>query len=132
MLHIGSHAQILTRLRLREPILTLDIVAFLLIGIERGVDQRQMRVVGEMACDVQRTEICAEQVLLPSVEIHAERLHILHRTELRLTVLRIKLIMIIGNITNQLDTPSLVGLIGEVGLVIEEVRLILTLRLHGS
>ena len=40
--------------------------------------------------------------------------------------------MVISDITNQLNAPPLVGLVGEVGLVIQEVRLVFTLRLHCS
>ena len=72
MLHIGTHAQVLTRLGLSKPVLTLNVVPFLLIGVERGVYQRQMGVVGDMTGDIQSTEIRAEEVLLPSVEIDAE------------------------------------------------------------
>ena len=63
------------------------VVGLLLFGREGGTQQGDGGLVCKVAGDAQRAEIGAEQVLLLAVEVDLEVLHVLHRTEVGLTVL---------------------------------------------
>lgn len=132
MLHIGAHTKILACLRLGKPVLPLYVILFLLVGMKRRRRKCQPCILAETARNAQRAEIRSEQVFFASVEIHLERLYILHCAETRLTILRIKIIMALGNVAHQLYFPSAVGFIRQVRLIVKKVRTIFSLGLKSA
>lgn len=77
------------------------------------------------------SEKCLEPVFLLSVEIHLEGLGVLQRTKRCLAVFRLELIVVVGDVAYKLKEPSLRRLVGQVGLIVQERRLVLSLRVGG-
>ena len=67
-----------------------------------------------------------------SVKIHLETLHILHRSKGGLSVFGLKVVMVVGYVAYEVEFPSLVGSITQIGLVVEVFGLVLTLGFHRS
>ena len=132
VLHIGAHTEVLTGFCLCEPVLSLNVVGFLLLGIEGRRDEREVGVLGQVSGDVERAKEGAEQVALPTVEIDAEGLHVLHRAKLGLAVFGLEVVVVVRNVADEVDGPALVGLPGQVGLVVEEVRIVFALGLQRA
>ena len=83
-----------------------------------------------MACDAHGAEEGAEEVFLLSVEVDAEGPHVFLRSELGLAVLGCEVVVVVGDVADEVDGPPLVGFEAEVGLVVEEVGLVLALGLE--
>ena len=132
MFHISTHAEVLARLRLCQPILSLDVVFLLFVGAERRSNKAQACVVGDVSGDVCRSEISAEHILLVAVEVDAERLYVFHRSELRFSVDGLEVVVVDGDVAKHLYRPPLVGLPREVSLIVEEVGVVFTLGIHGT
>ena len=118
MQEVGSNAEIFACFRLREPILSLNVVLFLLLCRECWCQYGDRSAVGDVAPNAQCSEICSEKVFLLSVEIDAEWLYILQCAELSFTVFRFKVVVVVGNVAYKIDRPSPVGFIIKIGLVI--------------
>ena len=132
MFKIGSYTQVLRGLGLVEPVLSLDIIFLLFLGIEGTTQQRDAGVVGDVACDAEGSEVGEEAVFFLSVKEHLEALHVLHRSESGLAVGWLEVVMIIRDVADEVQFPALVGLIAQICLVVEIVWLILALGLHGA
>ena len=132
MLKVGANTQILTRLGLVEPVLALNVVFLLFLGIEGTSYQRQVGLRTEVARDAKSSEVGDEAVFLVSVKIHLETLHILHRSKGGLSVFGLKVVMVVGYVAYEVEFPSLVGSITQIGLVVEVFGLVLTLGFHRS
>ena len=83
MLHIGTHSQVLAGVGVVEPVLSLYVIGLLLLAVERRCKQRHfgLTLCAEHAADGQVAEEGSEYVLLLTVEIYLERLHVLHCAE---------------------------------------------------
>ena len=126
--HIGSHSQLVVAVGLVEPVLTLDVVGLAFLGRECRESQREVRPIVEASREFRRTEYRAEEVLLLTVEVHAERLYVLHRSEARLAVLRHKVVVVLGDVSNHVECPVAGRRPREIGLIVEEAGTIFTLR----
>ena len=85
-----------------------------------------------MAGDAQRAEISKETILLLTVKIDTEILHVSLRTESGFAVFWLKVIVIVRDIANEIYLPILCGLIGQVSLVIQKVGPVFTMGIHAS
>ena len=132
VLEVGAHAEVLGCLSLREPVLPLYVVLLTLTGGECRAEERHRGGVAPVACDAHRAEISPEAVLLLTVEIDFERLHVLERAEGSLAALRLESIMVVRDVADDVKAPQLVGPPVEVGLVVEEVWFVLTVGLHRT
>ena len=110
--------------------MSLDVVAFLLLGLEGRTQECDARGVAEVARDAQGTKESAENILLLSVKIDAEGLDILHRTERGLAVFGLEVVVVVGDVAYEVDAPPLVGPPVEIGLIVEKVGLVLTVGLQ--
>ena len=63
-----------------------------------------------MACDGERTKVSAEEILLLSIEVNTELLHILQCSEVRLTVFWLEVIVVVRYISYKVYLPTLAGL----------------------
>ena len=98
------------------------VVGLLLLGVEGGGKEADAGLLGKYTTQPYRAEQRAEDILLLTVEVDLERLHVLHSAKRRLTVRRTEVIVVFRNITYQVQRPALVGLVGDIGLVVQEVR----------
>ena len=85
-----------------------------------------------MARDAHRAEISPEAVLLLTVEIDFERLHVFERAEGSLAALGLESIVVVRDVADDVEAPQLVGPPVEIGLVVEEVWFVLTVGLHRA
>ena len=120
-----AHAQALSAVGLRQPVLALNVEPFLLTRGVGRCEQRQMGVRGEVARDGEVAKIGAEEVFLPTVEVHHERHHVLLCTVVGGAVMGCEVIVVVGDVSDEVDGPALVGLVAQVGLVVEERRVVL-------
>ena len=132
MFEIGSNAQIFRGFCLVKPVLSLNVVFLLFLTIEGTSQNRKTGLVGNVAGDAERTEVGEETVFLLSVKIDSETLYVLLGSECCLSVVRKKVVMVVGDISDEIYLPSLVGTIAQVCLVVEEIRLVLGLCVGGS
>ncbi len=132
MLHVCSYTEVYICLCIVKPILPLCIVCLLFLGIKCRCQQRHCSTVAKMARDAQCTEICAEDVLLLTVKVYSERLHVLHRSERRLAIGRLEVVVIFRYVTDKIHRPPTVRFITEIRLVIKEVGLILAFCLQRT
>ena len=132
MFHIGAHAEVLVGFGLVEPILPLDVIAFLLVGVECRGDERELGLVVELVGDVERSEEGGEHILLPTVEIHLERLDALHGAKLGFAVFGIEVVAAVRDVADEGDVPPLGGAVGEECLVVEEFGVILAVGVEGG
>ena len=132
VLHVSAHTKVFACLGLRQPILPLYVVFFLLVGMECRCRKRYIGALAELTGYAQRTEIRAEQVFLASVKVNAEQLYVLHRTETRLAVFGEKVVMAFRHISHQLYFPPAVGLVRQVSLVVKEVGTVFSLGLKRA
>ena len=132
MFEIGSNAQIFRGFCLVKPVLSLNVVFLLFLTIEGTSQNRKTGLVGNVAGDAERTEVGEETVFLLSVKIDSETLYVLLGSECCLSVVRNKVVMVVGDISDEIYLPSLVGTIAQVCLVVEEIRLVLGLCVGGS
>ena len=132
MLKVGAHTEVLRGFRLVEPVLSLDVVLLLLLGVEGATEERNVRLVGDVAGDAQGAEVGEEAVFLVTIEIDTETLHVLLCSEGRLTVFRREVVMVVRDVADEIYLPSLVGRITQIGLIIQEVWLVFTLCVGGS
>ena len=132
VLHIGSHTQLLLCLCVVQPVLSLDVVGLLFLGVESGVEQAHLAVLREVARQSGGGEECAEDIALLTVKIHLEGLHVLHGAKRCLAVCGLEVIVVFRDVANDVQRPALVGLIGDIGLVVEEVRAVFTFRLQRA
>ena len=63
-----------------------------------------------MACDGERTKVSAEEILLLSIEVNTELLHILQCPEVRFTVFWLEVIVIVRYISYKVYLPTLARL----------------------
>lgn len=132
MFEIGSNTQILRGFCLVEPVLSLNIVFLLFFAIEGTSQDRKTGLVGDVAGDAECTEVGEETVFFLSVEIDSETLYVLLGSECCLSVVGNKVVMVVGDISDEIYLPSLVGTIAQVCLVVEEIRLVFGLCIGGS
>ena len=133
VLHVRAHAEVLRCLRLRQPVLSLDVVALLLFCPESRSEERDARlVVLEFMRYGHGTEIGAEEVLLLTVEINAETAHVLERSEPCLAVLGFEIIVVLRYVSDEVDLPVCLWPPAEICLIVKEIRPVLTLRLQRS
>ena len=128
VLHICSHAEVLARLRVVQPVLACDVVGFFLLGVEGGCQELDFGRVSERTCDGGG----AEHILLLSVEIDLERFRVGDGTEGGLTRLWREVVMILRDVSDQFYLPSLVGSVSDKCLIIKEIRLILSTCFEGA
>ena len=132
MFHVGSHAEVLAGLRLCEPVLSLNVVGLLFASLECRAYERELRFLSEVASDAQRAEECAEEVFLFAVEIHLERLDILHRSEVCLSVFWLEVVVVVRDVPDEVDGPSLIWLVTQICLVVYECRVVFSLCLERA
>ena len=94
MLHIRTHPEVLRRLRLCEPVLSLDVITLLLLRCEGRSKEGKVGVSTQMACDRQRTKECSKEVTFLSIEIDTELLDVLKRSKVRFSVFWLKVITV--------------------------------------
>ena len=132
VLHVSADTQVLRRLRVVEPVLALNVVGLLLLGVEGRRQQFYCGGVAEVAGYGEGAEVGAEDVALLSVEVDLERLHVLHRAEVRLPVLGVEVVMVAGDVTDEVDGPAAAGRPAHVCLVVPEAGVVLARRLQGA
>ena len=132
VLHIGAYAQVVVGLGVGEPVLSLDVEGLLLLGVEGRCQQFQRGALVEFAGDGERAEIGAEDILLLTVKVDLERLHVLQRSEGGLAVGGLEVVVVFRDVADEVNGPSLVGMITQIGLIVEEVGLVFALGLQGS
>ena len=132
MLEIGSHAQVFRCFGLVEPVLSLNVVFLLFLGVEGTSQERETGVPGDVPGDAEGSEIGEEAVFLMSVEEYSETLHVLHRSERSFAVGRFEVVMIVRDISYEVYLPSLVGLIAQIGLIVKIIRLVFSLCLQRT
>ena len=132
VLHICSHAEILARLRVIQPVLSHDVVSLFLLGVEGGCEELDFGGVSERACDGGGAKIGTEHILLLSVEIDLERFRVGDGAEGGLTRLWREVVMILRDVSDQFYLPSLVGSVSDICLIIKEIRLILSTCFEGA
>ena len=119
--HIGSHTERLTRIGVVEPVLALYVVGFLLFCMEGGCQEFYLCGVAEGTGDTGGTKEGTEDIFFLTVEVDLKRLYIFHRTEGSLTVLGLEIEMILRDITDEVNGPSLVWCITDICLIIKEI-----------
>ena len=82
--------------------------------------------------DAEGTEERAEKVFFLSIEIDAERFDVLHGTEAGFPIFGFKVIVIVGNVSDKVDAPFRVGLITQIGLVVNKRRLVFAFGLKRT
>ena len=132
MLEEGTHTEVLAGLGLCEPVLPLYVVFLLFSRVECRRDERERRAVGQVMGDAEGTEERAEKVFFLSIEIDAERFDVLHGTEAGFPIFGFKVIVIVGNVSDKVDAPFRVGLITQIGLVVNKRRLVFAFGLKRT
>ena len=132
VLHVGTDAELLVAVRLVEPVLALDIVGLLLAVVEGGCGKADGTRFPKSACCPNGAEEGAELVFLLTVEIDFEGLHILQRAEVRLAVGRGEVVVVAVDIDDGVEGPVLRGCPSHIGLIVEEVGLVLALCLKAA
>ncbi len=79
-----------------------------------------------MTGDANSAEKGAEQILLLTVEIDLERLDICQCTKARLAVFGLEVVMVIRDISDEINCPSIIGFVTDICLIIKKVRMILS------
>ena len=132
VLHVGAHAQLLVPVRLVEPVLSLDVVGFLLPGAECRCREAHAACLACLAGEAEGAEEGAEEVALLSVEVYAEVLHVLHRAEAGLAAGGLEAVVVLADVGDGVHGPVLGGRPAGVGLVVQESRLVLALGLQAA
>ena len=127
MFHVCAHSEVLARFGLGEPVLSLYVVAFLLLGREGRGYERERGALGKLPGERERTEECAEHVFFVTVEVHLERLHVLHRAEIGLAVVWREVVVVLRDVAYEVYLPALAGRNAQVGLIVEEIGLVFAL-----
>ena len=130
VLHIGAYTQLLLRLCVVQPVLSLNVVGLLFLGVEGRVEQADFAVLREVARQSGSAKQRAEDVALLTVEVHLEGLHVLHRAKRCLAVCGLEVIVVFRDVADDVQRPPLVRLVSDVRLVVEEVGAIFAFRLH--
>ena len=131
MFHIGTDSQLLVAIRLVQPVLSLDVVGLFLTIAEERCGEAEGSF-AQHASSTNGSEECLELVFLLAVEIDLEALHVFQCSELGLAVGRLEVIVVSIDIDDSVECPILCGCPAEVSLVVEEVRLVLALRLETA
>ena len=80
--------------------------------------------------DAQRAEEGSEDVALLSVEVHLEGAHVLHGAKRGLAVAGLEVVVVLGDVADEVDGPALVGTERDVGLIVEEIGAVFSFRLQ--
>ena len=115
-----------------EPVLSLYVVGFLLAVVEGRCGKADGTRLPQSAGCPNGAEERLELVFFLSVEIDLEALDVLQCAELRLAVGRLEVVVVAVDIDDGVECPVLRGCPAQVSLVVEEVGLVLTLRLQAS
>ena len=111
MLHIRTHTEVFRRLRLCQPVLSLNVITLLLLRCESRCEEGEVGARTQMACDSQRTEEGTEEVFLLSIEVDTElSFTFSQRTEVCLTVFWLEVITVVRDVTDEVYLPTFVGL----------------------
>ena len=109
MFHISSNAQLFLCGRFVKPVFALYVVSLLFLRGERRCLQGQKSLWIEMSCECGCSEECFEVVFFLSVKVDLERFGVIEGAKFRFTVLRLEVVMIVGDIAHHVKAPSLVG-----------------------
>ena len=132
MFHIRPHSQLFARTGIVQPVLPLYVIGLAFLGGERRGTERQLRAFAQSPRQGERAEKRAEEILLLAVEVNREILHVLHRTELRRTVLRLEAVAVARNISDDVQRPVPRGRPRQIRLIIQKRRVILSRRLQRA
>ena len=125
VLKIGAHAQVFAGFGLRQPVLSLQVVGFLLFCVKGRPYERERCVFRKMACDVYRAKEGAKHIFLLAIKVNFKRFYVLHCSEAGFAVRGHKGVVVIRYVAHEGKAPALVGFIGKVGLIIDKARAIL-------
>ena len=132
VLEESADTKIFAGLGLCEPVLSLNVVAFLFVGLECRSNKRQLCVIAYLVCQSCRTEIGAEYILLLSVKIYTERLYVFACSESCLAVFGIEVVVVVRDVAQYVYLPTLVGLEREVCLIVDESGSVLAFGVERS
>ena len=132
MFHVGTYAQLLLCLCVVQPVLSLNVVRLLFFGVENRIQQTDLAVLAEVACQSGCGEERAENVALFSVEVHLKGSYVLHRTKRGLAVRGLEVVVVLRDVADNIQRPPLVGLVGDVGLIVQEVRSVFAFSLQRA
>ena len=100
MLHISAHAQLVLCLCVVQPVLSLNVVGLLFLGVEGRVEQADFAVGIKRARQAGGAEQRAEDIALLTVEVHLEGLHVLHRAKRCLAVCGLEVIVVFRDVAD--------------------------------
>ena len=131
VLHIRADAQLLVAIRFVQPVLSLNVVSLFLAIVEERGGETDGSLAKTTRCP-KRSEKRLELVFLLSVEIDLEAFYILQRAELGLAIGRLEVVVVAIDIDYRVESPILRGSPTEVGLIVEEIRLVFALRFERA
>ena len=132
MLPVSSYTKLFLSRSLVEPVLTLDVECFLLLGGVRRQLECQIGVGIEVACQRGSSEEGAEKVFFLTVEIYFEGLGIFQRAKFCFTAFRLKIVLVVRYVTQHIQRPPCVGPPRKIGLIIKEGRVVFSVRVGRS
>ena len=132
MFHVGTHAEVLLRLCVVEPVLPHDVIAFTLFGVESRCQKFYGCMLVEMSSDAGCSEEGTEHILFLTVEVHLERLHVCQCSEFGLTVFGLEVIMIFRDVSDEINRPSFIRFVTDMRLIINKIWLILSSCFQGA
>ena len=108
------------------------VVGLAFLGGESGEAEGEGAAAAELTGEGKGTEHGAEEVLLLTVEIDAEALDILHGAEVGLAVLGLEAVVVARDIADDIERPLIGGPPREVGLIVDEVGVVLAAGLQRT
>ena len=120
MFEVGAHAEVFACFGLCEPVLALDVVGFAFAGMKGGGDERERGLWTEAPGEGKGGEEGAEEVFLLSVEVDAEGAYVLHGSEACFAVGGCEVVVVVGDVGDEVELPSRVGGVAQIGLIVEE------------
>ena len=132
MFEIGTYTQVFWGFGLIEPILTLNVIFLLFLGVESAAQKRETCVGGKLAGNAECTEVGEEAVFFLTVKIYSEALYVFHCSELRFSVFRFEVVVIIRDVAYEVKLPAFVGLVTQICLIVQIVWLVFAFGFHRT
>ncbi len=117
---------------LAQPIFSGDIVSLFFLAFESGGLKSQLCVLIGVVFQCKRTEQGLETISFPSVEIDFEVLGTLGRTERGFPAIRGEFIIIVSEVSQEIDFPFGGQLVRDVSLQIDKFRVVFGVSIHGA